>query len=312
MRKSVSYYVEKYRPIIILVVFMIAISIMRPEFLQPSNLSNVLRQTSVNAIIAAGMSFAILTGGIDISVGSTLAFSGAVSAYMVLNNYNIIVVILVTLTIGVIAGAMNGLFITKFKLQPFIVTLATMTIFRGMTTVFTQGRPISFKSEGTGIMYRFIGKESLFGIPIPIIIMVVVYILGYYLLNHTSFGRYIYAIGCNEDAAHLSGINTKKVKFMAYVINGCLAALAAIIVTARLSSAQPTAGDGYELDAIAAVVLGGTSLAGGRGKITGTIIGAMIIGMLSNALNLMDVSSYYQTIIKGLVILVAVLLDREK
>lgn len=312
MKKNINYYFEKHRPIIILAVFMLVISILRPSFLDLGNLTNVLRQTSVNAIIAAGMSFAILTGGIDISVGSTLAFSGAVSAYLVANNYNIVIVIVATLLIGTISGALNGFFITKCKLQPFIVTLAMMTIFSGLAIVFTNGRPISFKNEGTGAIYRFIGKGDFLGIPIPIFIMIFVYIGAYYLLNHTAFGRYIYAVGCNEEAAHLSGINTKKVKFTAYVINGTLAALAAIIVTSRLSSAQPNAGSGYELDAIAAVVLGGTSLAGGRGRITGTIIGALIIGMLGNALNLMDVSSYYQTIIKGLVILAAVLLDKEK
>ncbi len=311
-RKILSYYLEKYRPLVIFIVFTTIITILRPNFLELSNITNVLRQTSVNAIIAAGMSFVIITGGIDISVGSILAFCGAVAAYLVSADVNICFVVLVTLLVGMFGGACSGFFITKCKLQPFIVTLAVMTIFRGLTLVFTQGRPISFRNEGVGAIFRVIGKNDLFGIPIPVIILVLVYVVTYILLNHTAFGRYVYAVGCNEDATHLSGIDTKKVKFRVYVLNGLLVAIAAIVVTARLSSAQPNAGEGYELDAIAAVVLGGTSLSGGRGKIVGTIIGALIIGMLNNALNLMNVSSYYQTIVKGLVILIAVLLDRKK
>lgn len=201
--------------------------------------------------------------------------------------------------------------IAKGKLQPFIVTLATMTIFRGVTLVFTDGKPVSAGYEKNAEFLSNIGNGYILGIPIPIIIMIVIFIIGYFILTQTTLGRYVYSLGGNEDATKLSGVNTDKIKIIVYGISGLLAALAGIIITARLSSAQPTAGTGYELDAIAAVVLGGTSLAGGVGTILGTVTGALIIGVLNNALNLMNVSSYYQLLAKGVVILIAVLIDRK-
>lgn len=302
----------KYRSVIGLIIFSVIISFMNDRFLTVSNIMNVLRQTSINSVIAAGMTFVILTGGIDLSIGSTLAFTGAISATLIFSGVHPIIAVIVALLLGLIIGALNGIVISKGKVQPFIVTLATMTILRGATMVFTNGKPISTGYEAYGEMFRNIGEGYLFGIPNPVIITIIVFALSFFILKNTAVGRYVYAVGGNEDATKLSGINVDRVKLFVYGINGLLAALAGIIITSRLSSAQPTAGSGYELDAIAAVVLGGTSLAGGVGSIFGTVVGALIIGILNNALNLMNVSSYYQLLLKGLVILVAVLLDRKQ
>lgn len=303
---------SKMKPLIGLIVFSVIISILSPRFLTSSNLLNVFRQTSINAIIAAGMTFVILTAGIDLSVGSILGFSGAVAAKMLVSGNNIFVSILVAIVIGAIAGIFNGIVITKGKVQPFIATLATMILLRGATLVFTNGKPIAVVGENISKIFRWIGTGKILTIPVPVIIMIIIFAVCYYILTQTSFGRHIYAVGGNEEASLLSGVNTDRVKIMAYTISGILAAIAGIIVASRLSSAQPTAGEGYELDAIAAVVLGGTSLVGGQGTVIGTIIGALIIGILNNALNLMDVQSYYQMIAKALVILAAVLLDRKQ
>ncbi|MBN2899949.1 MAG: ribose ABC transporter permease, partial [Clostridia bacterium] len=268
--------------------------------------------TSINSIIAAGMTFVILTGGIDLSVGSTLAYSGAIAAMLISKGMSPSVAVLAALALGGAIGMLNGVVIAKGKLQPFIVTLATMTVFRGATLVFTDGKPISTGYEANAELYSQIGNGYIGVIPIPIIIMLFVFAIGYYVLTQTTIGRYVYALGGNEEATKLSGVSTDKIKIFVYGISGFFAALAGIIITARLSSAQPTAGSGYELDAIAAVVLGGTSLAGGVGTIMGTVVGALIIGILNNALNLMNVSSYYQLLVKGIVILVAVLIDRKE
>ena len=293
---------DKYRSLIALALLVVVVSILSPSFLTTKNIFNVLRQTSVNAIIAAGMTFVILTGGIDLSVGSILAISGAVCASMLVSG---------SLVIGAVVGFLNGFVISKGKLQPFIATLATMTILRGLTLVFTDGKPITLGSGDLAVAFGKIGGGTILGIPTPAIIMIVVFLVCGYVLNNTTMGRHTYALGSNEDAAKLSGLNTDKIKIAVYTVSGILAAVAGIIITSRLYSAQPTAGESYELDAIAAVVLGGTSLTGGKGKISNTIVGALIMGVLSNALNLLDVSSYYQMMIKGVVILIAVLLDRK-
>jgi ribose transport system permease protein len=303
--------ISKFQSIIGLVIFSIIISVMNERFMTSSNILNILRQTSINSIIAAGMTFVIITGGIDLSVGSTLALSGAVAAFLISTGTPPAIALLAALLVGASIGFLNGIAITKGKLQPFIVTLATMTVFRGATMVFTDGKPISAGYEKGAEFLSTLGNGYVLGIPIPIIIMIVVFLIGYYVLTQTTFGRYVYSLGGNEEATKLSGVNTDRMKVIVYSISGFLAALAGIIITARLSSAQPTAGSGYELDAIAAVVLGGTSLAGGVGSILGTVTGALIIGVLNNALNLMNVSSYYQLLAKGVVILIAVLLDRK-
>ena len=302
----------KYKSIIGLVVFSAFIAVLNPAFITPSNVLNILRQTSINAIIAAGVTFAILIGGIDLSVGSVLGISGAVAASMVAGGANAFQAVITAIAIGVGIGIFNGLVISKGKVQAFIATLGTMTLVRGYTLVYTQGMPISIGTGSQSNIFAQLGGGYFLGVPIPIYITAVVFVMGYYVLNYTRIGRYVYALGGNEEAAMLSGINVDKVKIFVFAVSGALAALAGIIVTSRLSSAQPQAGSGYELDAIAAVVLGGTSLVGGVGSIIGTVVGALIIGILNNALNLMNVSAYYQLVAKGLVILIAVLLDRKK
>jgi len=300
------------KPVVVLLILVVTMSFLSDRFLTWSNIITVLRQTSINAVIATGMTFAILIGGIDLSVGSVLAISGAIAASLVASGMNIVLVILITLLIGLIIGLLNGLLISKGRLQPFIATLGTMTLLRGLTLVYTQGRPISIFGSDTSAMFSKIGTGYFLGIPIPVYIMLVVFFISWYTLNHLKIGRYTYALGSNEEATMYSGIKTDSIKLFVYAVAGVLAALAGIIVTARLGSAQPTAGSGYELDAIAAVVIGGTSMDGGIGTIFGTAIGAMIIGILNNALNMLQVSSYYQDVAKGVVILIAVLLDRKQ
>ncbi|WP_153924908.1 ribose ABC transporter permease [Romboutsia faecis] len=301
----------KYKSLLGLVLLIAVVSILNPSFLSPKNIMNILRQTSVNAVIAAGMTFVILTGGIDLSVGSILGISGAVCASLLVSGQNVVIAVLAALVVGAVVGFLNGFIISKGKLQPFIATLATMTVLKGLTLVYTNGNPITLGSNELAMSFGKIGGGTILGIPTPAMIMILVFMVCYYILHNTKMGRYTYALGSNEEATKLSGLNTDKIKIWVYTISGILASIAGIIITSRLYSAQPTAGSGYELDAIAAVVLGGTSLNGGKGKITGTIIGALIIGVLSNALNILDVSSYYQTMVKGAVILLAVLLDRK-
>lgn len=307
MKANVKANISKYKSLIGLVLLCIVITIVTPNFLSVSNITNVFTQVSVNAIIAIGMTFVILTGGIDLSVGSTLAISGAVGASIVKSTGNVFLAIIVAAVIGIAVGLINGLLVSKGKLQAFIVTLATMTIFRGATLVFTDGTPISKLPEA----FVKIGNGKLGFMPIPVIITIIIAIIAVYALSQTRFGRYLYALGGNEDASRLSGINTDKIKTLVYVVSGFASAIAGVIITSRIGSASPNAGTEFELDAIAAVVIGGTSLAGGEGTITGTLIGALIIGVLNNGLNLMNVSPFYQSIVKGLVILIAVLLDKK-
>lgn len=298
---------DKYKSLIGLALLCVIITFVSPAFMTLSNITNVFTQVSTNAIIAVGMTFVILTGGIDLSVGSTVAISGAFAASIIKSTNNVFLAIIVAGIVGIVIGLINGLLISKGKLQAFIATLATMTIFRGVTLVFTNGTPISKLSES----FVNIGNGKLGFIPIPVAITVIVFIIAVYVLTETRFGRYLYALGGNEDSARLSGINTNKIKTLVYVISGFASSIAGVIIASRIGSASPNAGTGFELDAIAAVVIGGTSLAGGEGRITGTLIGALIIGVLNNGLNLMNVSPFYQSIVKGLVILIAVLLDKK-
>lgn len=299
------------KSLIALLFLVVVVSFLNPNFFTVDNLLNILRQTSVNAIIAVGMTLVILTAGIDLSVGSVLALCGAFAATLVAMEVPVLIAVPTALLAGATLGAISGIIIAKGKVQAFIATLVTMTLLRGVTMVYTDGRPISTGFTDTADTFVWFGTGYALGIPVPVWLMVVVFAGAWYLLNHTRFGRYVYAVGGNESATRLSGINVDRVKIGVYAICGLLAALAGIIVTSRLSSAQPTAGMGYELDAIAAVVLGGTSLMGGKGRIMGTLIGALIIGFLNNALNLLDVSSYYQMIAKAVVILLAVLVDNK-
>ncbi|CAM2780334.1 ribose ABC transporter permease [Vibrio mytili] len=299
------------KSLIALIFLIVVVSFLNPNFFTVDNILNILRQTSVNAIIAVGMTLVILTAGIDLSVGSVLALCGAFAASLIAMEVPVLIAVPTALLAGAALGAISGIIIAKGKVQAFIATLVTMTLLRGVTMVYTEGRPISTGFTDTADAFAWFGTGYALGIPVPVWLMVVVFAAAWYLLNHTRFGRYVYALGGNESATRLSGINVDRVKMGVYAICGMLAALAGIIVTSRLSSAQPTAGMGYELDAIAAVVLGGTSLMGGKGRIMGTLIGALIIGFLNNALNLLDVSSYYQMIAKAVVILLAVLVDNK-
>lgn len=301
--------ISKLGPLIGLVVFIIVLAFVSDNFFTVNNMLNLLRQVSINGLIAFGMTFVILTGGIDLSVGSMLALGSALTAGLLTSGIDPLLAIFIGLLIGLILGAINGIIITKGKVAPFIATLATMTIFRGATLVYTDGKPITGLSDS--FTFEMIGKGYLFGIPFPVIIMLIIFFILIFLLQNTVFGRQVYAIGGNEEASILSGIKVDRIKIWIYSLVGMLSVLAGIIMMSRLNSAQPTAGTSYELDAIAAVVIGGTSLAGGRGRIAGTLIGVLIIGVIDNGLNLLNVSSFYQQIVKGGVILVAVLLDRR-
>lgn len=299
------------KSLIALLVLIGMVSMLNKHFFTLDNLLNILRQTSVNAIMAVGMTFVILTAGIDLSVGSVLALTGALAAAMIAADVSVYIAVPAALLAGAALGACSGLIIAKGKVQAFIATLVTMTALRGLTLVFTDGRPISNGFSDNADAFAVLGTGYLLGIPVPIWIMILVFALAWYVLQHTRLGRYVYALGGNEAATRLSGINVDRIKIIVYTLAGALSALAGLIVTSRLSSAQPTAGTGYELDAIAAVVVGGTSLMGGKGRIMGTLIGALIIGFLNNALNLLDVSSYYQMIAKAAVILLAVMVDTK-
>ena len=299
---------QRMGPFAGLILIVLILSIINSDFLTVGNIFNVLRQVSINALIAFGMTFVILTGGIDLSVGSIIALSSALAAGLMATGTNSWLAIGAGVLAGTLMGTLNGVVIAQGKVAPFIATLATMTIFRGLTLVYTQGKPITGLPDAFGM----IGRGYLFQIPLPVMWMLVAFGALYVILKFTPFGRHVFALGGNEEATRLSGINTNRVKILVYSTSGLLASISGIILTSRLNSAQPTAGISYELDAIAAVVLGGTSLSGGKGWIVGTLIGAMIIGILDNGLNLMNVSSFYQQVVKGGVILVAVLLDRSK
>lgn len=308
-RKQLSSTLQKLGPLIGLLIIIFILIAASPNFLTVNNILNVFRQVSINALIAFGMTFVILTGGIDLSVGATLALSAALTAGLMNGGMDPLTAIIIGLAAGGAMGAVNGLLVTKARIAPFIATLATMTIYRGFALVYTDGRPITgFESE----LFTMVGGGYFFGVPVPVIIMILIFAALYFVLRKTTFGRNIYAIGGNEEATLLSGIKTGRFKVYVYTMTGLLSALAGIILTSRLDSAQANAGVGYELDAIAAVVLGGTSLSGGRGWLVGTLVGALIIGVLNNGLNLLGVSSFYQQVVKGLVILLAVMLDRKK
>ncbi|MCJ1749315.1 ribose ABC transporter permease [Mammaliicoccus sciuri] len=308
--KAKTSLVEKIIPFIGLILLIVVISIMNSAFLDLSNLLNLLRQVSINGLIAFGMTFVILTGGIDLSVGSILALSSAFTAILITSGLDPIVALIVGVLGGFLLGVFNGVLVTFGSMAPFIATLATMTIFRGLTLVVTDGNPIT--NLGDSYMFQLFGKGYFFGIPVPAVTMIIVFIILAIILQKTTFGRHTYAIGGNEVASKISGIKVNRVKILIYGISGLMSALAGAILTSRLNSAQPTAGTSYELDAIAAVVLGGTSLTGGKGRIVGTLIGVLIIGVLNNGLNLLGVSSFYQQVVKGIVILIAVLIDRKK
>ncbi len=281
------------------------LSILSPFFLTSSNLLNVMEQTAINAVIAVGMTFVILSAGIDLSVGSIAALSGVVLANRLQAGWPLALSLLAGLLTGALCGLSSGLLITRGKLPPFIATLGMMSVCRGAALLFTDGRPISGFDESL----RWLSTGRVFGIPVPVLLTVLLYGLAIVLLNRTRFGRYVYAIGGNEEATRLSGVAVGFHKTLVYILSGVTAALASVLLTARLNSAQPIAGMMYELDAIAAVVIGGTSLTGGLGTLGGTLIGALTMGVLRNGLNLLGISSFLQQIVIGLVIIAAVLMD---
>lgn len=315
--KKLKIEISVLQPLAALTLMVVALSVLSDNFATSDNMFNVARQISVNLCISIGMTMVILAGGIDLSVGSILAFTGAVAAGLLKNGIesqeaNLFVgftplgAILVSLTIAGFLGFFNGWVITRFKVPPFVATLAMLTIARGLTMLYTGGFPLTRLGES----FTYIGTGWLLGVPMPVWISIVVIAVASLFVRRTRTGRYIYAIGGNERAALLSGVKVNKVKVIVYTIAGVLSGVAGLLVTARLDSAQPNAGLGYELDSIAAVVIGGTSLSGGKGSIMGTVIGALIIGVLNNGLVLMDVSPFWQQVIKGLVILLAVIIDR--
>ena len=294
--KKVINKIQDLGALIALIALIIVISIISPQFRTLDNFMSLVRQSSINGFIAFGMTCVILTGGIDLSVGSTLALSTAFCAYFIKSGMPVGLAMILALLIGVGCGLISGVLVTKGRLQPFIATLITMTVFRGVTMIFMDGKPIS--GLGDSFLLKFVGKGNLFGIPFPVILFVVVFL--------------VYATGSNATSAKLSGVNINKTKLITYAISGGMAALSGLILLSRLASAQPTLGDGYELDAIASVALGGTSMNGGRGRIWGTFVGVLIIAVLNNGLNILGVSSYYQSVVKGIVILIAVLSDRKR
>lgn len=300
---------QKYGLLMAFVIICAVISLLSPAFLTAPNIVNVLRQISINAILAIGVTYVILTGGIDLSLGSIVAITGVLAAtFAHPNTHPLVVPLLIGISGGVLIGVFNGLVITRFKVAPFIVTLGMMTIARGGALIISGGRPVSNLTDS----FNFIGGGDLFGCPLPILILALVFLFSHFILRSTTLGRYIYAVGGNEEAARASGINVNRTKITAYSICAGLAGLAGIIQAARITTGQPTIGVAYELDAIAAVVIGGTSLTGGIGSVAGTVLGALIIGVINNGLDLLNVSSYYQQVVKGLIIIGAVILDREQ
>ncbi len=300
--------INKYGIVLIFIAMLVLMAFLSPSFLKVRNLVNVVRQISVIGIVAMGVTMVIITTGIDLSSGSVIALVSVAVATFAHPGDNIFIAILLGLAVGALAGCINGTISAKGKIPPFISTLGMMTVARGLALLFSNGRPVGNLSDS----FTFIGKGDIFGIPVPIIIFILVGFISHFLLSSTKFGNYTYAIGGNEQAARICGINVDKYKIMIFTYAGLLSGLAGIILTARISAGQPSMGVGYELDAIASAVIGGTSLNGGIGTIGGTVVGALIIGVLNNGLDLLNVSSYWQQILKGMIIVSAVLLDARK
>ncbi len=309
---------KRLQPLAALAIIMVALSVMRPEiFLTIGNLRNILLQISVNVCLSIGMTLVILTGGIDLSVGSILAFAGAVAAGLLKDGLSLSVfgvaiqftafgAIVAGIFVGLILGLFNGVVITRLKVPPFIATLGMLAMARGLTMLWTDGHPIT----NLGPVFGFIGMGFWLGVPMPVWISIALVLLFHIVSRNTTLGRYIYAVGGNEKATAYSGVNINRVKLWTYALGGVLAAVAGLIITARLDTADPKVGNGYELDSIAAVVIGGTSLSGGRGSIFLTVIGCLIIGVLNNGLSVLNVPAYWQLVIKGLVLVAAVAADR--
>jgi ribose transport system permease protein len=297
---------RRLRAVWMLLLVGIILTIASPVFLTHNNLMNVGLATSVAALLAVGQTYVIILAEIDLSVGAALGFTAVVTA-QTLRDHGLVAGVAAGVATGAAIGLVNGLLVTKTRMPSFIATLATMSVLSGLSLQLTKGNPVAV----TDYDFQGIGQNRLAGVPVPVVIMLVVFALFGYLLARTRFGRHVYATGDNTEAARLSGVRTDRVKILAFVVSGVLAALAGFILTARLSTAEPTAGTGLELEAIAAVIIGGTSLAGGRGTLLGTLVGALVLGVIDNGMNLLDVSPFLQNVVKGLVILLAVFLDRN-
>lgn len=300
-----TYFKENLAILVAFIILCVGLSIATPAFFTKDNILNVLRQVATNSNLAIGLTMAIIIGGIDLSVGAILAFSGLLCASFISDGMNLGLAVLLAFTLGALFGLLNGLIIAYTNMPPFVVTLATQNIARGIVNVYANGQPISARNP----VFNFLGVGYFLGIPLPVIYSFVLLAVMILILGRSKFGRQLYAVGGNEEAARFSGINIKKVKIIVYTLCGALASFSGIILAARMYSGQPTAGDGFELDAIAASVLGGVSFSGGVGKLGGTIIGVLVLGVLTNGLNLLNINSFWQYIIKGIIILLAVYLD---
>lgn len=314
---SAGMFVQRYGIFLALLLLCLVLAVISENFLTTRNILNVLRQTSINGILAIGMTFVILTRGIDLSVGSVAALAGVVAASLATTSsagmvaggpYPAVIAILAGLAAGMACGSISGAIVARFSVPAFVVTLGMLSAARGMTLIYAGGRPIPNLTEE----FRWIGTGSIWGIPVPIFLLLGTFAIAHFVLTQTRFGRHVYAVGGNPHAAKVSGLPLRRIRFSVYVISGALAGLAGMVLAARTGSGLPQAGIAYELDAIAAVVIGGTSLAGGVGRVTGTLIGALLIGVMNNGLDLLGVESYYQQVIKGILIVAAVMLDQSK
>ena len=309
--------IQEYGIFIAFLILVVVLAASNQFFLTPGNISNILLQTSINGVLAIGMTFVILTRGIDLSVGSVVALAGMVSASFVTASasatvpggpYPMVVALVVGILVGIASGSVVGVIVSRFAVPAFVATLGMLSAARGLTLIYGGGRPVPSLTPA----FRWIGTGNLFGIPLPVVALLIVFGASWFVLTRTRFGRYIYAVGGNPHAAKTSGINVVRIRFLVYVISGALSGLAGMLLSARTGSALPQAGIAYELDAIAAVVIGGTSLSGGIGRVTGTLIGALIIGVMNNGLDLLGIESYYQQILKGALIVGAVMLDQKR
>lgn len=292
--------------IISLLILFVFFALMSDKFFTQSNITNILLQSSINGTVALGMTLVIITGGIDLSVGSIMALTSMVAAQMMTQGVPVPFALLCAILIGLCCGAANGLMISLLNLQPFLVTLGTMSAYRGITLIISDGLPVR------GLSSDFLNAMNSMNstVPVPVIMLFLFAIVLGFVIKNTCYGQYIFAVGGNEEATRFSCVNTTKVKTTTYTLSGLACAIAAIIYMGRLAAADPQAGAGYELDAIASAAIGGASMAGGRGSLVGTIIGALILGTLSNGLTLLNVQSFYQTLFVGIIILVATTIDR--
>lgn len=305
-KADINRFIAEYAIILIFIVLFAAMSIFAPNFLSGGNITNVLRQISINGICAVGMTFVMLTGGIDLSVGSIIAVSGVLTAMMMLNGFHPVVAALISLVLCTLIGLLTGLLISHIEIPPMVATMGTMTSLRGVAYLITGGTPVFGFNES----YSVIGQGYVGVIPIPVIILAVTFAIGIFFLSKTKYSRYIYGVGGNEEVARLSGINVHHVKAFVYAVSGFCSALAGLVMLGRLNRGQPRAGESYEMDVITAVVLGGVSLNGGIGKLSHVIFGLLIIGVLTNGMTMMAVDDYWQRVVKGIVLLLAIGFDR--